>query len=443
MKKKLSIFALVFALVLSLCVPAMAASEYGVIYDETEALGSQTLTYQGEEMLPALIRTAGLDIRVDVLVGSEYDSVDEAAASIYTNYGYGYGDEKKGVTLTIQLEDLGSGSYAMASDDEWGVYAFLGGDSEGSLALADAVVSKVEPYMALRAWNGEDMTMSATALTQAVQAMAEAVSAYGGAEPPETVDDTESDDTMRYVFDLSDLLSYEEWRELEDRAADISQRHSCGVYFLMVDDYTEAAGTDDVYEAAYHTYHNNELGVGEGRDGIFVLLSMAERDCAMFVYGDDAEYAFNEYGQERLEGAFLGDFGSDDWYGGISHYLDACDEYLTQAEAGSPVSGGSGGGSEESEPANPAWGMGLMTVLSCMIAGAVCVSLKRKMRTVRPKSEANAYVAAGGLRLTEQYDRYTHTTETRRKIERERSSGGGGSTVSRSGGGGSGRSGKF
>ena len=87
--------------------------------------------------------------------------------------------------------------------------------------------------------------------------------------------------------------------------------------------------------------------------------------------------------------------------------------------------------------------MGLMTVLSCMIAGAVCVRLKRKMRTVYPKAEANAYVAAGGLRLTEEYDRYTHTTKTRRKIEKERSSGGGGSTRSRSGGGGSGRSGKF
>ena len=437
MKKNISILALVLVLALSLCVPAMAASEYGVIYDETESLGSQTLTYQGEEMLPALIRTAGMDIRVDVLVGSEYDSVDEAAASIYTKYGYGYGDENKGVTLTIQLEDLGSGSYAMASDDEWGVYAFLGEDSEGSQELADAVRAAVEPYMALRAWNGEDMTMSATALTQAVQAMAEAVSSYGGTEPSETVDDT-----MRYVFDMSDLLSYDEWRELEDRAADISQRHSCGVYCALVDDFTES-GFDDVYEAAYQIYHANELGAGEDRDGIFVLLSMAERDYAMFVYGDSAEYAFNEYGQEQLEGEFLGDFGSDDWYGGISHYLDACDEYLTQAEAGSPVSGGSGGGSEASEPASPAWGMGLMTVLSCMIAGAVCVRLKRKMRTVYPKAEANAYVAAGGLRLTEEYDRYTHTTKTRRKIEKERSSGGGGSTRSRSGGGGSGRSGKF
>ena len=283
--------------------------------------------------------------------------------------------------------------------------------------------------------------MSATALTQAVQAMAAVVSSYGGTQVPETEDGTESDDIMRYVFDLSDLLTYDEWRELEDRAADISQRHSCGVYFLMVDDYTEAAGTDDVYEAAYHTYHNNELGMGEGRDGIIVLLSMAERDYAMFVYGDAAEYAFDEYGQAQLEDEFLGYFGDDDWYGGISRYLDACDEYLTKAEAGTPVTGEYSSGSSESEPATPAWGIGLMVALSCMIAGAICMGLKRKMRTVYKKAEADAYVTDDGLRLTEEYDRYTHTTKTRRKIETESSSGGGSS--SRSGGGGSGRSGKF
>ena len=75
--------------------------------------------------------------------------------------------------------------------------------------------------------------------------------------------------------------------------------------------------------------------MGSGRDGIIVLLSMAERDYAMFVYGEYAEYAFDEYGQEKLEEQFLGDFGENDWYGGISNYLDACEEYLTKADAAS------------------------------------------------------------------------------------------------------------
>ena len=39
--------------------------------------------------------------------------------------------------------------------------------------------------------------------------------------------------------------------------------------------------------------------MGDDRDGIIILLSMAERDYAMFVYGTYAETAFNSYGQEN------------------------------------------------------------------------------------------------------------------------------------------------
>ena len=65
------------------------------------------------------------------------------------------------------------------------------------------------------------------------------------------------------------------------------------------------------------------------------------------------------------------------------------------------------------------------------------------MKSVHQKAEADAYLTDGGLHLTKQYDRYTHTTETRTKIQKESSGDSGGSTYSESGGGGSGRSGTF
>ena len=60
MKKTCSIFVLILLLALSLCTPALAATEYGVIYDETDELGSATLTMQGEQTLPELSETLGL-----------------------------------------------------------------------------------------------------------------------------------------------------------------------------------------------------------------------------------------------------------------------------------------------------------------------------------------------------------------------------------------------
>ena len=438
MKRKMTVLLTALILVLALGFPAMAAMEYGAVYDETEKLGSVELTYQGEQKLPQLTEALGVDLRVDVFTdeGVEDISVSDIAVYVYENSGYGCGEEKDGVSLTLLLRGTEDGVYTL-SESDWCVYALLDTARGSAQELSGIVHDAVSPYMDERAWNGEDVTMSATALSQAVDAMAESVENYiranavtdvsGETAESQTQEPTGAD--MNYIFDLSDQLSYEEWAELEARAADISQRHGCGVYAAFVDDFTEYGGGNDVYKTTYQLYHASELGMGADRDGIIILLSMDDRDYAMFVYGDHAEYAFDRYGQKELEDAFLGYFGDNDWYGGVSHYLDTCDEYLTRAEEGKPVR-------KNTLPMYI-----IVVAASCAIAGGICLMLKWKMKTVHQKAEADEYVAAGGLNLTKQYDRYTHTTETRRKIHDDSDSDSG--TSSCSGGGGSGRSGKF
>ena len=61
----------------------------------------------------------------------------------------------------------------------------------------------------------------------------------------------------------------------------------------------------------------------------------------------------------------------------------------------------------------------LMLGLSCVVAGVVCFWFWRRMKTVRPKSKADVYVAAGGLHLTAQRDQYERTVTTRTKIQKE------------------------
>ena len=303
MKKRMTALLTTLLLALALCVPAMAAVEYGVIYDETEELGSVELTYQGEQTLPQLTEALGIDLRVDVFTdeGVEDSSVSDIAVYVYEDSGYGCGEKRDGVSLTLLLRGTEDGAYTL-SETDWCVYALLDAARGSAQELSDVVRDAVSPYMAQRAWNGEDMTMSATALSQAVAAMAESVENYlqadaspdvtGGDAEAQTPEQTGAD--MNYIFDLSDQLSFEEWAELEARASDISQRHGCGVYVAFVDDFTEYGGGNDVYKTTYQLYHANELGMGENRDGIIILLSMDERDYAMFVYGKNAEYAFNK-----------------------------------------------------------------------------------------------------------------------------------------------------
>lgn len=77
--------------------------------------------------------------------------------------------------------------------------------------------------------------------------------------------------------------------------------------------------------------------------------------------------------------------------------------------------------------------------IGIVLALAVCLFLKAKMKSVRQGAEADTYVTAEGLNLTEQYDNYTHTTETRRKISQDSDGG----SSDHSGGGGSSTSGKY
>lgn len=308
MNKKFTALLMALLLALSLCVPAAASVEYGSIFDETEELGSAELTYQGEQKLPQLAKNLGIDLRVDVFTDEGLepdDTVSDIATFIYGNYDYGLGEDKEGVSLTLLMKTQPDGSYALAEND-WCVYAFLSETRGSSQELSDAVYAAIKPYMAAQAWNGEDMTMSATALSQAVDAMMKAASDYilancppdNSGEVTETQTPEQTGVDMKYIFDNSDLLTFDEWEKLEARAADISQRHGCGVYVAFVDDFTEYGYGNDVYKTTYQLYHANELGMGDDRDGIIILLSMAERDYAMFVYGTYAETAFNSYGQE-------------------------------------------------------------------------------------------------------------------------------------------------
>lgn len=252
-----------------------------------------------------------------------------------------------------------------------------------------------------------------------------------------------------WVTDEAGLLTADETAALAQQAQQLADTYGVGVYIRTVDDYADY-GFTDVETASYTLYHNDSLGVGDGRDGVLLLLSVSNRKYAAFVYGDTAEPLFPDAALAQLEDGFLDDFRDDDWYGGFCDYIDGCADIL-----GGDVSytGGYhdyGYSTDYDADVDPGFSapsllrnLGIALVISCVIALIVCLILKAKMRSVRRQTEARAYVTPEGLHLTRRDDVYTHTTTTRRKIERDNDqpSGGGGSSFS--GGGGHGRSGSF
>ena len=80
-----------------------------------------------------------------------------------------------------------------------------------------------------------------------------------------------------YVNDAVGLLSLDEQQELETTAAQLAERYGCGVYVIIVDDYTDYTN-GSTRDFAKETYINYDLGVGEDKNGILLVLSISDRD---------------------------------------------------------------------------------------------------------------------------------------------------------------------
>lgn len=237
---------------------------------------------------------------------------------------------------------------------------------------------------------------------------------------------------LNFVTDEAGIFSEQEWSELEARAEEISQKYKCGVYIIVVDDFTDYVYDETVYEAAKTFYQEYSLGYGEEKSGELLLLSMEERDYTLIAYGY-GNTAFTDYGKDKLADAFLDDFGDDEWYNGFSDYLEKSDSMLQSARAGHPLD-------VDSNPLIRLAGIGISLLVGCVAAFVIAVGVSdRMMKSVSAKTKSDAYLTAGSVEITGREDHFTHTTETRTKIERSSSSGG--TTVDSDGF--SGKSGKF
>ena len=233
------------------------------------------------------------------------------------------------------------------------------------------------------------------------------------------------------VFDDEGLLSEIEYQTLEDYAREISEQRQCAVYFVTVDDFRNY-GDGDIFNVARQIFLASDFGMGEEKDGVMLLLSMADRDYSLIVHGF-GETALTDYGREYICEHFLDDFADDDWFHGVFDYLAYTDDLLSQAREGrvyDRYNGITGG---------VLWVWSL--ILGVVISLVVCLIQRAMMRKkVREQTDALGYVQ-GEVHITRRRDVYSHTTEVRRKIEKKDSGSSG--SHSHSSDGFSGTSGKF
>ena len=243
-----------------------------------------------------------------------------------------------------------------------------------------------------------------------------------------------------FVYDLAGVLSDEEASDLNNLARTVSLHHLCGVYIAVFPDMGEY-GYRNIEDFAEAVYKQWEFGIGEDLTGIVLVMSMSERDYDLCAYGDGAHYAFTDYGKEVLADKFKDNFRQNDWAGGFADYIEQCDYMLSRAEDGNPIDI-SGGSSRSSRNMSDRITKSILPglVVGIIVAFIYCGSLKNKMKSAKIAREASAYIAPRGIWMQAQEDVFTHTTQTRQHIDRDRGSHGGTSVNS---GGFSHSSGKF
>ena len=77
------------------------------------------------------------------------------------------------------------------------------------------------------------------------------------------------------LIDMADLLTYEEESELLETLNEISERQKMDIVLITSEDMD---GYSDIQEYADDLYDYCDYGYGANRDGLLLLISMAERD---------------------------------------------------------------------------------------------------------------------------------------------------------------------
>ena len=402
MKKRISALLFMLIFCISLSIPAFAA-ETNYIIDETGTLTDDELA-EANEYADYLADMVGIDFI----------------------YAYTYDEDIEAYAKQLSLGKRQNQVLMIENDDVWNVY--LRGtpeniiDDEDMKALREAFDNEGNYDEAISAY-----------MYAAAQLIQPDSTLSSGAESTIILD------TRERVVDMAELLSDSDKTALLSKLDEISERQKLDIVVLTVntlDGKTPRDYADDFYD--YNGY-----GFGENKDGILLLVSMEDRDWWISTTGYGIT-ALTDAGIEYISKKFLSDLSDGDYAQAFTTYAELCDQFITQAKTGEPYDIGN----MPKEPFNVAWNILVAFVIGLVVAFVVTNIMKKQLKTVQLKSEANNYVKSNSMIVTENRDLFLYNQVSRRARPKETdnrsgSSGGSSTHTSSSGSSHGGGGGKF
>ncbi|MDE7267834.1 MAG: TPM domain-containing protein [Lachnospiraceae bacterium] len=201
------------------------------------------------------------------------------------------------------------------------------------------------------------------------------------------------------LVDDADVLSDSEEAKLRGKLDEISERQQVDVVVVTVDS-LEGVNIED-YADDFYDYYG--YGFREMRDGILFLLSMEERDWNISTRGY-AITVFTDAGLDYMSERIARDLKNEDYAAAFMTFADWCDDYIIQASTGVPYNIGN----LPKEPFPFFLFFVICFAIAFVIALIVTGIMKRQLKSVRSRSEADNYVKSNSMQLTKKNDLFLY-----------------------------------
>ena len=287
MKKIINLF-LVFAICLLSVTTAFAAgSKY--VYDDGSMLPEDV-----ESVLNQVARTFYKDYGIEVFIA--------------TNRGI---DEKYAEHKFDRENSTDDGMMLAVNSKDGEAYIYTSGRMDG--LLSDSDLNKLH-----KAYENEESPSAG--MTEFLAKLSKILESKNVKKIP-------SERQKPRLVDDADLLTTSEEERLLDKLDEISERQQCDVAVVTVN--STNGKTPQAFADDYYDY--NGYGMGEGDDGVMLVISMEERDWYVTTYGFGIK-AMTDDALDEMADKFTSYLTKGNYYKAFSIYAECCDYYIRQAK---------------------------------------------------------------------------------------------------------------
>ncbi len=381
------------------------------VYDN-EGLLSVSEFFELSEKLDTISKTYRCDVVIVTTDDLEGKTATEYADDFYDYNGFGYGDSRDGILLLVSL-----------AERQWATSTC--GEAINIFTDSDLyeIENEVVPYL-----SDYDFYTAFDTFADQCEIRLSIELGYGGEDVL-----SNGEAPITYLHDHENLLTEDEAAELSEKLDAINDTYSCDVVIVTTDDLEGKTATE--YADDYYDY--NGFGDGNTRDGILLLVSLAERKWATSTCGEAIDI-FNDSELYDIEDKFVPYLSDGEYYTAFDTFADLCEFRL------SSIYGYHG----ETHAHHRTIQFSILylfvgTIVGVVIAFIAVLIMKGQLKSVRYQPAAQNYLRNGSLNITERRDIFLYSTVSKRAKPKDTGSSGSSTHSSSSGSSHGGHSGSF